>query len=173
MIVTERLTLSPFYNATSVSHQVRWLNDPDIVRYSEQRFKKHTLKSQLAYAASFDWPDLFMEIRFKKPENELEALPIGTVTAFVDRNNNIADLGLLIGAKTQWGKGLGTEAWVGVRDYLFKTLKIRKIEAGMMHLNMGMIGVCLKSGMKEEGRRLAHFSLDGTYCDLVMYGQFA
>lgn len=172
MIVTERLTLTPFHSATSISHQVRWLNDPDIVQHSERRFRKHTIKSQLEYSASFDWPDLYLEIRFKTPEDELKSLPIGTITAFVDRNNNIADLGILIGAKNQWGKGFGTEAWVGVRDYLFSTLKVRKIEAGLMALNFGMIGVCIKSGMKEEGRRRDHFSVDGTYCDLVMYGQF-
>ena len=46
ILETERLTLTPFNTERHLTERyVAWLSDPDVVRYSEQRHRTHTLAS--------------------------------------------------------------------------------------------------------------------------------
>jgi len=133
----------------NIKRMVGWLNDPEVVRYSEQRHKKHDLHSQLAYIESFRHGE-FNEIL-------LNGEPIGTITGRVDDNNKIADMGILIGERPVWGCGYGTVAWRLMMKHLFRDFKVRKIEAGCMECNRGMMAVFRKTGMSCEGYRIGHF----------------
>lgn len=167
LITTNRLSLRTLYAGLVTDEQIAWLNDPEVVRYSEQRHKKHTLESQHAYVNGL-WAG---------PGNYIwlistSAKPIGTITAYCDLNNKVADIGIMIGDRAQWGFGYGTEAWQGVMKWLFET-GARKVEAGCMSKNTAMIQVCMKSRMHVDGRRDDHFLCDGQPTDLIYYARFA
>lgn len=147
---------------------VAWLNDPDLMQYSEQRHKKHTIESQKKYVDSIKWPHAFYLIHFGGAPQASHSL-IGTMTAFVDLHNNVADLGILIGRDFR-GQGFGLEAWSALSDYLLGT-GTRKIEAGCMETNQRMISIFVKSGMKYESIRPDHFLLNGQPCNAVYYGR--
>ncbi len=89
----------------------------------------------------------------------------------MNKENGIANLGIMIGDKTVWGRGYGSVSWRAVRDFMFNGRGIRKIETGCMAENISMRRVCHRTGMLYEGRRPHHFVLDGSTNDLVMYGQ--
>jgi len=166
-ITTDRLLLVRSeqwpVHSSRLQRMVSWLNDKEVVRYSEQRHKHHTLETQQQYIQ--DGPDVFREIhagdRF-----------IGTISAYIDKPNGVADVGILIGDKSVWGKGYGTEAWIAFCDSLFSN-KIRKIEAGAMSINSRMIGIFRKSGMHFEAFRENHFLHEGEPVHMVMWGKFA
>jgi len=144
---------------------VGWLNDPEVVKYSEQRHKKHDIQTQLNFYAGLTANDRYLSIFYG---NRL----IGTMTAHIDPNNAIANVGILMGEKSTWGRGFGIEAWRAVCDELFAD-GIRKVEAGCMAANTRMMIICQKYGMVEEGRQDKHFQ----YCkdlttDLVHWGKF-
>jgi RimJ/RimL family protein N-acetyltransferase len=164
MIRTNRLTLRiPLYTQPTLSKQVQWLNDVDVVKFSQQRHRTHTLGSQMAYIASFRPPNDFREIFLG---DEI----IGTISAQVDGVNSIADVGIMIGEKSKWGKGYGQEAW----DVFCDALHCRKIEAGCDDRNRAMQKICLKYGMQEEGRRKSRFLSQygvNSYSDMVMFGK--
>jgi ribosomal-protein-alanine N-acetyltransferase len=177
LIPTDRLRLLPpsHTTANTIQTMVKWLNDPDVVRYSEQRHKKHDAESQAHYVVE---TDLFREIHIRDyPDGEANRKFIGTITASIDAPNSVADIGILIGAKEEWGKGYGTEAWTGFIEHLLNH-GIRKVEAGCMSINIGMKNVCRKSGMVYEGRRLSHFllvkndHLRSELCDMDLWGKF-
>jgi RimJ/RimL family protein N-acetyltransferase len=148
IIETQRLKIMPFSEEHLTEEYVRWLNDPEVVRYSEQRHHRHSLESCREYWKSFiDSPHFFWAIL--KTGNEPEH--IGNINAYIDENNLVADIGILIGKKSVWGKGYGFEAWNAVCDYLFKVVRVRKITAGTMAINHGMIRLMEKSGMIEDG----------------------
>lgn len=156
----------PRSDIITLRSQINWLNDPDVVRYSEQRHKRHTIGTQLDYIRSFlDHPDNILR------EVLLGENMIGTISAYVDTKNRIADVGVLIGHGYQ-GKGYGYEAWRIFCDNLLDRVGMRKIEAGCMSINEPMIKVMKKYGMGEEGRRMSHFMVNGMYSDLVLYGRF-
>jgi [ribosomal protein S5]-alanine N-acetyltransferase len=142
-----------------------WLNDPAVVRFSEQRHGRHNLQTQREYINNIlHSPNLYIGVY-------REGCLIGTMTVIVDTENSIANVGIMMGDKSKWGKGYGLEAWVGVCDELFKS-GIRKIEAGCMAINYRMMAICQHYGMVEEGRQDKHFMLDGSSIDLVHWGKF-
>ncbi len=164
-IVTKRLILAPWNgNLADLNKTVEWLNDITIMQYSEQRHKIHSLRSQLDYLESIQPPNLYRQIIH-------DSRLIGSVTAFIDRHNRIADMGILIGDKNAWGQGLGTEAWIALMDHLLNT-GTRKIEAGCMDLNQPMIAIFKKSGMRYEGCRESHFLCDGEPRAVEYWGRF-
>jgi RimJ/RimL family protein N-acetyltransferase len=150
VIVTKRcLLIPPTVYAADIKQQVAWLNDPEVVKYSEQRHRSHDYASQHKYIEGFHPPSM---LRLITTGNQL----IGSITAHVDEHNLVADMGILIGDKSKWGQGYGTEAWIAMIERLFG-LGIRKIEAGCMECNQGMIHIFKKSGMLLEGCREHHF----------------
>jgi RimJ/RimL family protein N-acetyltransferase len=148
---------------------VNWLNDPDVVRYSEQRHEKHDAESQQFYITE---TDIFREIHVRDyPDGDGNRKFIGTITASIDKNNSVADVGILIGAKEEWGKGYGTEAWTAFCEHLL-THGIRKIEAGCMSANFGMLRIFRKYGMFHEGHRTHHFLHGDQLYDMEYWGKF-
>ncbi len=147
-----------------------WLNDPEVTKYSEQRHTKHTIGTQVDYwySPATVEPNLVYVIRLLDAD-----LPIGSLAVRVDTNNNVANVGIMIGDKTQWGKGYGFEAWECLCNFLFIEKKIRKIEAGCMSLNAPMIKICTKYGMRHEAIIQAHFLLDKEPVSMHLYGKLA
>lgn len=163
VIESDRLVILPFSEKYLSVEYVSWLNDPGIVRYSEQRLRKHTLDSCRAYWQSFKGtPNHFWAIVRKG-----DGLHLGNINAYIDLVNNVADLGILIGFHDSWNKGYGTEAWNAVCKYLFDAIGIRKITAGTMEKNEGMLGIMRKSGMADDGRRIRHVLFEGFAVDMV------
>jgi RimJ/RimL family protein N-acetyltransferase len=164
VITTKRLTLGLYHQGKGhLETMVRWLNDSSITRYSEQRHQCHDVESQLHYV--MDGPRIFREIH-------AEEKFIGTITAHIDEDNSVANVGILIGEKSEWGKGYGTEAWIALCDHLLNN-GIRKVEAGAMSINLGMIHIFRKSKMFYEGRRHAHFLCGQETVDMVLWGKFS
>lgn len=143
---------------------VGWLNDPITVRYSEQRHHQHTIASQRRYIEMFEGGNYLLSIYC---EDNL----IGTAAIFADDYNNTADIGIMIGDHSKWGKGLGNEAWAAVCNKAFAN-GVRKVEAGCMACNVSMMCVCSHYGMMEEGRQEDHFLINGEPTDLVHWGKF-
>jgi ribosomal-protein-alanine N-acetyltransferase len=162
-ILTKRLKLlrPDLTPETTIKTMVGWLNDPEVVRYSEQRHRDHDEESQRLYILEVDvFREIYTSTSF-----------IGTITAQIDRPNSVADVGILIGDKSAWGKGYGTEAWTAFCNQLF-TAGIRKIEAGAMSTNVGMIKIFTKSGMTFEGFRDNHFICGDEVAHMVLWGKF-
>lgn len=141
---------------------VGWLNDPEITKYSEQRHKKHTIRSQMSYIRK-------TKLLWGIYRMDTVGL-IGSVSAHWDDHNNVANVGIMIGDKGNMGSGYGFEAWKLVCDNLRTEGSVRKIEAGCMEINRAMMSICSKYGMMEEGRRDDHFVVGDTTCDLVLWG---
>ena len=157
-ITTDRLRLRPL-RLVLPRHPV-WLNDPEVVRYSEQRHVRHTAESCAAYLETFDFETSFVWGIVSGFDH------IGNITARIDQFNDTADIGILIGERGCWGQGYGAEAWRAVCDYMLT--RVRKVEAGTMGCNAGMLRVFHKTGMVIEGHRRAHFMVDGQPVDLTM-----
>ncbi len=164
-IDANRIYLEPFSMAHLTDNYIQWLNDPVVVRYSEQRHVTHTRESCFRYFQSFaQSAHLFYAIMLMSHPNE----HIGNMTVFIDPYNKIADIGILIGEKKHWGNGYGLEAWKAMSDYLFAS-GIRKVTAGTMASNQGMLKIMQRSEMQLEGRRYKHFLHEGKEEDLIFY----
>ncbi len=164
-ITTERLSLRHLTRSTP--DQLRWLNDPMVVRYSEQRHQQHTQYSQLSYINLFREGSHIWAIH--RVDNKQH---IGNLTAVYDAPNGVADVGIMIGETTEWDKGIGTEAWMAACDWLLGEGGVRKLEAGCMKSNEGMMKILKKSGFTKEGERVNHFVVNGGTVHAVLFGRF-
>lgn len=168
-IETKRLVISPFNENFLTNRYVEWLNDSENMRYSEQRFFEHTLESCRLFMESFDSSqNLFYAIVEKK-----EGLGhIGNLTVYVDNNNGIADISIMIGERSVLRKGLGFESFSCMCFFLLEQPGIRKITAGTMSVNSGMLRIMEKNGMVLDGVRRAHYLFEGKEIDLVHMALF-
>lgn len=161
--------LRPFTPADITSAYISWLNDPRVMRFSNQRFRQHDVASSQAYLATFKGTDnLFLIIR-----NSSDNRAIGTMTAYINRNHQTADVGLLIGDPSSWGRGYGQDAWNTLCNWLLKVVEIRKITAGAAAGNTAMVRIMESFGMKYEATRCGQELIDGTPHDLLHYAKFS
>ena len=159
-----RLRLVAFGPAHLTERYVAWLNDRDVVRYSEQRFTRHSLETCATYARSFQGtPHFLWAIEAHTPPLG----HIGNLNAFLDERNRTADLGILIGDKAAWGQGFGREAWRMACAYLLRSTRVRKITAGTLANNTAMLAVMRATGMVEDGRRARQVLVDGVEVDVI------
>lgn len=164
VIETPRLLIAPFSKENLTLRYVSWLNDPQVMRYSDQRFRVHTLESCRAYAESFrGTPNYFWAIMARDPTLG----HIGNMNAYVDRNHLVADVGILIGERQAWHQGYGLEAWVAVCDYLLVVAGMRKVTAGTLSTNTAMLALMWRAGMVEDGRRVRQCLDGGREVDVV------
>lgn len=158
----------PFTSQDITDTYVGWLNDPAIVRFSNQRFARHDQASCRRYLASFaDTDNLFLSVH-----DLADRRPVGTMTVYRNLHHGTADVGIMIGDPTTRGKGYGTDAWCTVLDWLASSGRIRKITAGTMRGNAAMIRLMERSEMELEAVRKDQELLDGHPMDLVYYARF-
>lgn len=167
-LVGERIFLGPFREEDVTNEYVAWLNDPVVVRYSNQRFRHHDRASCLAYLNSFGETDnSFLAIRTMDGSKM-----IGTITAHVSPHHRTADMGLLIGERVLWGRGFGLEAWNLLLNYQLIECKLRKVTAGTLRCNVGMVSIMERSGMQLEGVRAQQELVDGEPQDILFFAKF-
>lgn len=163
-----KVFLRPFTEFDIDVSYISWLNDPEVVRFSNQRFLIHDKISCMRYLASFNrTSNMFVSVR-KISDNK----QIGTLTAYISSNHGTVDIGILIGDKSVWGQGYGQEAWNLIINWLIQREDIRKITAGTVSCNYRMIKVMENSGMKLEAVRKEHEIIEGKPMDILYFAKF-
>jgi len=168
IIKGEKLLVKEFSIQDIDDAYIGWLNDPIVVRYSNQRFLKHTKETCVKYWESFDSLSRFFFIL----EENGDKKNIGTMTVYISKEHGIADMGIMIGDKAVWGQAYGQDAWNTVAAWLFDLKKIRKITAGTNSCNKAMIKIMERSGMKLEATKVMQECIDGEYVDVLYYAKF-
>jgi ribosomal-protein-alanine N-acetyltransferase len=170
-IETSRLILEPFdITKHLTARYVSWLNDPAVVKFSEQRHRLHSLASCKAFAESFaESRNHFWAIISKGKADE----HIGNLVSYMDTKNRIAELSILIGEASARGCGLATEAWCEAIRHAFEKENMRKVVAGSMSENKSMLQIFSRSGMSIECRQAKHFMLDDREVDLIVAAIFS
>ena len=161
-------SVGPFEARHLGERYVSWLNDPEVVRYSEQRHRSHDLESCRRYFESFAAsPDYFLAITSDTHGH------VGNIGASVDVPNGVVDLSILVGERKVWGTGVASGAWTTVVQALLGRPSIRKVTAGTMSVNEPMLRLMARSGMAVEGVRKRQFAWEGTEVDMVYAARFA
>jgi ribosomal-protein-alanine N-acetyltransferase len=169
MLTGKNIIISEFEPLNITDEYIGWLNDPDVVKFSNQRFLMHNRKACEEYLASFSGTNnRFLIIRHNESNNM-----IGTMTIYRNLHHGTADVGIMIGDKNFWGKGVGQEAWDAVLIWLLTEVGVRKVTAGALQCNYGMIRLMERSRMELEAVKKKQEIVDGAAIDLVYYAKFA
>jgi [ribosomal protein S5]-alanine N-acetyltransferase len=163
-----RVALRSFSKADLTPRYISWLNDPEIVRFSNQRFHHHDLSSCASYLATFEKSDnLFVAI-----DDLSDSLMVGTLTVYRNRYHGTADLGILVGDSRVRGRGYGFEAWVLITEWLIGECGMRKVTCGTLACNRAMRSVAERSGMRLEAVRASQEIVEGESQDVLYYARF-
>lgn len=169
VIHTERLVLEPFTEKYLTEKYVGWLNDSEVVRFSEQRLVRHTIESCRIYMHSYDTgPNYFWAIVAHDPAEG----HIGNINAILDLKNGVADIGIIIGDRSTWGRGYGREGFAAVIGFLLNEVGIRKVTAGTVAPNIAMINIMQKCGMSLDGVRKRQVVIDSNEVDIIHMAMF-
>lgn len=150
------------------SHYLGWMNDNDVTRYLESRFEIWSIKKLKDYIGEVEEnPDyVFLAVVLRDGNKHIGNIKIGPINRF----HMFADVGIIIGEKTFWGKGFAAETIKLVVDYAFNTLNLHKLTAGAYADNVGSIKAFKKAGFSVEGIRKKHYHYNGDYVDAVLLG---
>jgi len=164
-----KVLLRKFTQSDITPEYISWLNDPEVVQFSNQRFIQHTEYSCRLYFDNFaNSTNLFLSV-----STRVGNVPIGTMTAYVSPYHGTVDIGILLGNKSVWGKGYGQDAWSLLVDWFIKIKKIRKITAGTLSVNKSMIRIMERSGMICEAVRERQEFVAGELCDIYLFAKFS
>jgi len=87
----------------------------------------------------------------------------------ISRKHRRAEVGYWLG-KSYWGKGYAAEALRLMLRFGFEQLKLVRITAGVMHLNLTSARMLEKAGFTFEGRLRKNFMQHGQWLDELRYG---
>ncbi|MFN7724260.1 MAG: GNAT family N-acetyltransferase [Rubrivivax sp.] len=168
-VLTGRLVqLRPFSAADITPAYIGWLNDPETVRFSNQRFVQHTRESCERYYASFaGGANHFLSIRLRADHSA-----VGTLTAYRSLPHGTVDIGILVGDRRVWGQGIGLDAFKTLADWWSAQPGVRKVTAGTLKLNTGMVRVAERAGLHLEAVRRGQELVDGQAVDMLYFARF-
>jgi [ribosomal protein S5]-alanine N-acetyltransferase len=169
----EKSYLVPFEDKhINDDNYMNWLRDYEVVKSinrldyicpidfdSVKEYCTNVIKSQ---------NDIFLAIYFKEEDRFIGTIRINNINWYT----RVADIGILIGDKNYWGKGIAKDSIFAVSKYLLETLGIRKLTAGLMDINPAMQKVFEKLGFKVEGIMRKTDRFEGKYIDHIYMGCF-
>mgnify|MGYP002725587277 CR=1 FL=1 len=138
-----RITVRTMETSDATERYASWLNDPEINRYLGT--KSATIEELRDYISNWNQQSnaLFFGIFIK------DGAHIGTIKLEpIDIENKTAMIAIMIGDKSTWGKGYGSEAMKLLIDWCFEELKLEKITLGVVSTHMSAIQAYEKLGFE-------------------------
>lgn len=139
---------------------VEWLADLEVTRYIANRFG-------MSLAAEEEW---FKKMGESKTDVvwtiEAEGRAIGSTGIHqIDWQNSHALTGTIIGDKTAWRKGYGSETMALRTEYAFRWLNLHKLSSGAFADNGPSRRALTKAGYREVGMQREHSFREGRWHD--------
>ncbi len=144
----ELRTLQPA--ACEHSGYLRWLQDPEVLQYLELRLSPPaSWESLAAFVQQCNDSDDTLLLGMFVPDSgqHVGNIKLGPIHPY----HRCADIGLLVGERSQWGRGLASQAIIALSDYAFQTLGLAKLTAGCYAGNVGSLKAFLRAGFQQEG----------------------
>lgn len=169
-IETQRFHLRTLDHSFVNDRYLDWMNSEEVNQYLETRFIKQTIESLFIFVQEIlnSQSSLLLAIVDRNSEEHIGNIKLGPINF----SHNSAPLGLVIGEKYWWGKGVATEVISALTDWGFNDLGLEKLTAGSYSSNLGSIRAFLSCGFQVEGRQLSQVELStGSRDDVVILGK--
>jgi ribosomal-protein-alanine N-acetyltransferase len=164
----ETIFLRPLTLADVNQNYLSWLQDEEVMQgIATSGYTIENLRTYVEIRVS-DPTVAFFGIFDNKTNKHIGNVKLD----FHDTEANVSELGLLIGDKDQWGKGVGSEACRLAIEYGFKSMKLRKIYLAVYESNPHAKKLYEKIGFITEGVLRKHVAVKGQYVDKYLMGLF-
>lgn len=163
-----RLYLRPLMPQDANGNYPSWLNDEDVCRYNSHGSVVYTKEMALEYIDKVSNNPLYAVFAVCLRESGTH---IGNISLQqISKQNQNAEFAILMGDKTQWGKGYAKEASKLLLEYGFGQLNLHRIYCGTSQANIAMQRLALSIGMQLEGTRREAMRKNDKFYDVLEYG---
>lgn len=160
-ISTERLSLKPLNRSYLSDKYLSWINDEEVVKFLETQ-KGSSITDLEKFLLNIENNEIFAwAIEIKNSNQHIGNIKIDPI----DYKNGFCEYGILMGEKAQWGKGFAKEASIGVINFCFEKLKLRKVNLGVLIENKRAIKLYNSLGFIKEGLFKKHKVFENGFCD--------
>lgn len=177
MLIQGKLTHMVPFSETHLYDPVyyQWITDVDVVRY----IGRDELLAGIPFSEAEDyvkqlWANeycTFIAVHDNESKKFIGTAKVNFITER-GRKHGIADMGIMLGDRNFWGKGMSTDILRAISIYAFDTLKARKLSAGAYSLNVAVVKAFLRIGYKIDGSLRGQLHVDDGYCDHVLLSCF-
>tara|TARA_Y100000768_G_C23661660_1_gene533471 strand:- start:63 stop:578 length:516 start_codon:yes stop_codon:yes gene_type:complete len=128
-------------SSKDIEKWLSWLNDENITKFSDKRFKKHTISSQNKFLKKKinEKNSYIFQIKFKN--KFIGVIELSSVNIL----NKGCEISYMIGEKKMHGKGLGTKAIKICLQFAKHQLNLKKVYAGINSKNIESAKVLKKN----------------------------
>ncbi len=148
IIQTKNYIIRPFQKEDVSLWQI-WDIDPEIQAYMPEPLNKsQDIEEQYKYIkeCEIDEEGYYWSIETN------DGITIGTISlAEINSHHKVAEIGIVIGDKNYWNKGVATEVISELVAYAFSNLDIEYVGANVEETNISMQKVFEKVGFKKDG----------------------
>ena len=165
-LIGERIYLRPLEREDAAIF-VPWVNDQEITRnLILYRPMNRDSEEEFIARASKEQGGMVFGIALKKDDRLIG----NTGFHAVHGKDRHAGFGILIGDKTEWDRGYGTEATALMAQYGFETLNLNRIWLHVYEHNTRGRRAYEKVGFQLEGTLRKHCYREGRYWDVIVMG---
>ena len=149
---------------------LKWLNNYNVVKFTDQIFKQHSLKLLKKYILNLNKSKFnFLYGIFivtEKKQIHIGNIKIGDINYY----HRTAVVSLLIGESKYWKKGIATKSINLVKKIAKNELGLYKLYAGCYKENIPSQKAFLKNKYKKEGVQKNQIIVGNKRSDLIWYG---
>ena len=165
-----RVFLRPLENNDINENYLSWFRDEKVTKFLDvdgNTLTKEIVEEYIKFGLNSQTYYLFAICLFDSKKH-IGNLKIGPINHF----HSLSDLVTVIGNRSQWKKGLATEA-IGLGIKLaFEKYNIRKLSAGIYSKNISSTKAYVNAGFFVEGTLKDHFLIDEKYQDKIIVSCF-
>jgi len=160
-----RLLCKPFGPEAITDEYLAWLNDAEVNRYSRRRHVTQGRADAERFIAALGDNEVVLKLMLLQGQRHVGNLQIGPI----DWINRCGEIRILLGDRSVWGQGIGTEAVYLATKFMFGELGLHRVEANSC--NPAFIRCVEKLGWRREGvLRQRLLSDHGEWMDYAWYG---
>jgi [ribosomal protein S5]-alanine N-acetyltransferase len=149
---------------------LRWMNDPEVTRFLESRCVEYKSSHLEEYIQQCNENTLVL---FLGIFDKLDGVHIGNIKLGpIEKRHRRSEVGIVVGDKSRWGRGIAKEAIRSLAEYAFSRLQLFKLTAGCYASNRGSIRAFIGAGWHSEACRKRHFQYQGRWEDAVLLARF-
>ena len=148
----------------------KWMNDSEIQKYTEQRFKKHSLEDIRSFVREknkskneFLYGIFLKKNNFKTHIGNIKLGPVKFI-------HKVGAISYFIGEKELWGKGYTTLAIKEIIK-IAKKKGLKRLTAGLYEMNIGSKKVLEKNNFKLEGKLRLDIIYKGKRYNSYVFGK--
>ncbi|CUH94427.1 hypothetical protein P22_0493 [Propionispora sp. 2/2-37] len=164
-LVSDRLYLRRIEEKDLEGNYFQWLNDQTVTKWMRHGIFPNSSESMRAFYSSqtVSKTDVVFAIVLKEEDSHIGNIGLHAVNYFF----RSAEIGVMIGEKSCWGKGYAAESISLLSQHCFNRLNLNRLAAGAVAANIGSIRAFEKAGFIREGIARQAYFCDGEYHDCV------